>query len=71
MSSMSDFARFVRIVRAEYLIPTQVLAREARVEATRMSRIALGHVQPTPEEKARILDAIERLKAWRMQNPYA
>jgi hypothetical protein len=36
-----------------------------------MSRIALGHVQPTPEEKARILDAIERLKAWRMQNPYA
>jgi len=68
---MEDIARLIRLVRAEYMIPSCVLAREARIERTKLSRIAVGHIRPTEEEKARILDAIERLKAWRMQNPYA
>ena len=65
-----DIAKIIRLARAEYMIPSCVLAREARIERTKFSRIAVGHIKPTEEEMARILDAIERLKAWRMQNPY-
>jgi len=68
---MSDFSRFVRIACAEHKIHQYILAREARIEQSKMSRIANGHIVPTPDEQKRILDAIERLKAWRMQNPYA
>jgi predicted transcriptional regulator len=68
---MGDFGKFVRVALAEHRIRQYALVREAQIAQSRLSKIANGHVQPTPEEKARILDAIERLKAWRMQNPYA
>jgi len=48
---MNSFAEFLRVERARHGLKTYVLAREAGVEPTRLSRIAVGRVKPTEAER--------------------